>query len=424
MAEKLTEGISVRNTVVRWFERSGLGNALTMRTGGGLTLTGMLKTVNRHTNMRVQHGLGGRGLFGAALVLLLATWHTSQAGEPISFSGSKTVEKPVRPSTAQKEALQTIDKPSSPFELDEYKPSTRERRSYDRNRARRAKNARDERNNWMWVDSGSLQEREDRESAFGIRSYSIEAMDDRGESGDLTFSEQSTFRSTARDEDRQKREDRIPIHLRSPRERQILEARAASERNALGESEEASIEESRNQNKRNQETQGAHVSQELDLRTLLASPDTAGKGGGKSDLTLSDFLNSDAKAASRPADEDRSSALRQLLGLPQPEQFTAPNRLDAVNVRPDFRLNPPASLDVKAPPAEASRPPSGLPGAPLPWANPISATLPRPGVPDLATPARAPLPRDLGPSLGGPNSDKRGPAAGFDPPRRGGLLGR
>lgn len=384
----------------------------------------MPKTVNRLNNMRATRGLGGRGFFGTALVLLLATSHISQAGEPISFSGSKVVEKPVQPSTAQKEALRTIDTPNSPFEFDEHKPSTRERRGYDRNRARRAKNARDERNNWMWVDQGSLQERDDKESGFGIRSYSIEGTDDR-ESGDLTFSESSTVRSTARDEDRQNRQNRVPLHLRSPRERQILEAKAVSERNAR-ESDETSNDESKKQNKRNPETQGAHVSQELDLRTLLASPDTAGKPGGKSDLTLSDFLNSNGKAATRPADEDRSSALRQMLGLPQPEQFAAPNRLDSVNVRPDFRLNPPASLEVKAPPGETIRPPSGAggsAGAPLPWANPISATLPRTSVPDLATPAR-PLSRDLGPSMVGPNADKRGPGPVFDPPRRPGVLGR
>lgn len=369
--------------------------------------------------MRVSRGWARRAVCGGSLYLLLAMGALSFAGEPISFSGPKAAEKPVLPLTTQK-VVPTIPKQANPFEFDDHSPGEGERRGYDRNRARRAKNARDERKNWMWVDAGDLQEKEDRQSDFGIRSYTIEESDDSS-SGDLTFSE-STDSSAAASEDRRARERRVPMHLLSPRERQDLEARAATDRQARAQADDISDD----NGKRNQKP-GAPTAlgQELDLRSLMAAPDSSGKAGSIRTVSLSDVLGGNAKVATRPSDPDRSPSLRQMLGLPQPEQYEAPNRLDGVNVRPDFRLNPPVSVEAKTPPLESRRSPSisgSLPGAPLPWANPVTAS-PRSGLPELVTPARTPPPRDPAASMMGPNADKRG-ATSFDPPRRPGVLGR
>lgn len=347
--------------------------------------------------MREQSSIWSKRLLaGAVLALVLLLFgHASRAGEPIQFSNDKTKPVPSDPQqpvdTDMFKTWKTKRAPSSPLNV--LTPFVIPGHAIDGKEERRLKNAQDERKNWMLLEPGELQKREEQEEGeFGGKGVAID-KDDSQDRNYLFYnitqqrSERAARPQNARtDTDDQQKKDK-PMSIFGSREG---------------------------------EKPGAHTASELNLKNLIDPAQVNSTKINNNEASLFQFLKDNAAP---PPDRDQQARRDNFRDFLNGQPNAAPGGAsDPINFRTDLtqeRLNPVApnrpafdmSAPSKAPDGFSTRPPLAVGFAP-----PGRAT----ALPDIinAQP-RQPMP---GPALPSPYTmqETKRPVT-FQPQRRGGI---
>jgi hypothetical protein len=319
-----------------------------------------------------------------------------RGGEPIIIPSDKSKTAPATP---EKKPLprdvfrfgERVTPPPS-FEIPNLPimPSTT---PLDPREQKRRKLERLERENWMMVDEGELQEEEREKDSLGMRDYSLDGFEKDDARGNLMF------RNSNKDSDSHQR---LPGQPRSPLDKG---------RPRLLRPEEP--EEEREQ--RDDSKQGAHISSQLDLKKMLEprEGDSLAPKFNKSDLTLQSLLNGGATPDALRDRQERREEFQRFLDRGSATAISGPS--DPINQRTDFTRQP---FNPTMPePLGGSTPGSGgifgLPtmARPGPAAgslpNAFGSPAPRAGF--SATPQITPPPESRGPAK---------PTLKFEPPRR------
>ncbi len=372
--------------------------------------------------------IGATGWNNAAwllLALLGAAWAPAlSAGERILLPNDKAKTAPVQERSAPSDPLKDWTKAGerNPFmELDLIMPPVR---PIDPREQKRLKNARAEKENWMILDPGELQQKDDEKNLLGVHDYSLDDLE-KGDGGDnYTFYNLKIGRAKSSEASR-------PNLLRLPGQRPNRDASAE----AAQASQQRLAEELEDNEKRGPRSSlsvldtrdggteaGAHMSRELNLKGLL---DTSQSGpGSRSDATLYDFLRANSGTALTREQQVRRDNFKALLDGPLQGQAQ-----DPINYRSDLfqeRMSP------VLPRPTIETPGGSLGSLPAPGAGLGGLSRPQGfGLPDASAP-RMPMP---GPSLPSPylapndpwraSQTQPGPLGGSlfnrDGPRRGGI---
>lgn len=336
---------------------------------------------------------------------LLLFLGSARAGDPIKFSDDKAKAAPANERPVDSDIFKSWNKSSgrSGSPLNSLTPFITPGQSLDKE-DRRLRNAREERKNWMLLEPGELQKRDDEEELkFGGRDFSLDSGDDDG--GNYLFyglTEPSTDK--VKDTPR-----RAPVDFEdAPKKDNSTSLKIFGGRG---------------------DEPGAHTARELNLKGLIDTRQVDPVNFHKTEPSLYQFFKDNAVQTDRDAQARRDS-FREFINGPQPNA-PSPGLADSINFRPDLtqeRINPvipsrpgfelPGA--AKVPDAFSLRPPGGgfNPARPL-------------GLPDSMTPGpRQPLP---GPYLPSPylmpNEPPKTPRAGImnsplfnrEAPRRGGI---
>jgi len=377
----------------------------------------------------MQQFLSQRGRAGLVIAVFGLGWTSlALAGDPIIFSAQRVRSSlvPVRP--VERELLESLDKLSAPTPYDGMTPASPGRRSaqVDPRRSRRAKLAAEERRNWLWYDSGELQEQDEEDRAFGLTSFETDEADREVGERDDRRSQMSDSGANSLTKDR---DSRIPMHLLSPRQREHRQMRVAQDSHSRSQARGEEGENGERTTAERPETgqAGLHTSEELDMRSLLApAPEMAeGAGGGKA-MTLRELFGNRSGSGTRGLPElSITSQTGDKIDLSKP---VLPPLItsDSLNLKPNFgedRLGPLMSRSSESVlDTDAGTGGGGLSGIPAP-------TAPSRFSPQMRM-AAPPVGRSAG---GNGRMPYRGvaptPSSAFDPrsmeiPRRGGTLGR
>ena len=131
------------------------------------------------THLTCHHRWFALGIIVAGLVL--STLAPAHGGESILFSREKPKAAPEKGSLVPREGLDGRNRlgPITPFDID--LPNQPQSRSRNAQKDRKQKAAELEKKNWMVYSPGELQEREEENTAFGIRDLELEKDDGTGE---------------------------------------------------------------------------------------------------------------------------------------------------------------------------------------------------------------------------------------------------
>jgi hypothetical protein len=109
------------------------------------------------------------------------------AGEPIQFSNGKSRSEPPSQDRLSKEKLAPLERVTSVNPNDEVDSSRYLSRRRDPKEEKRRKLDELERKNWMVVDKGELQAKEEEETSFGIRDYDADSLEKDKTATDIWF---------------------------------------------------------------------------------------------------------------------------------------------------------------------------------------------------------------------------------------------
>lgn len=351
-------------------------------------------------HMRERSSILSKPLLASAVpaLALLAFAALAYAGDPIQVSGDKGKQTPggdTRP--VDPNAFKSWNKSKGPA-LNGLTPYIAGQSS-DPKEDRRLKNARDEKKNWMLLEPGELQKRDDEEQAkFGGRSVALDSDDDS--------SRNYLFHNVAQQKSDKPRNATPADSDDEPRK----DGRAVS---VLGQ--------------REQDKQGAHTVSDLNLKGLI-DPSQINAAKFNNEASLFQFLKESSPPGADRDQQARRESFREFINGPQPN---APSGGigDPINFRTDLtqeRMNP--TMPTR-------------PGFDLPASKPADSFLSAPTVgglghaqslPDMMT-TRAPmgsaLPSPMSPWLqndpakAAPKASVMGNGSLFnrDAPRRGGL---
>lgn len=127
-------------------------------------------------------------LLTLSAVVTLGVVLTATAGEPIRFSGDKSKPAPNAPNKFPQERNSTLSSIPSASPLDGLNSPALNSRRMDPKEEKRMKNAKLEKENWMMVDRGDLQNEDAENEGFGIRDYSGETLEkDQKGAGEIWF---------------------------------------------------------------------------------------------------------------------------------------------------------------------------------------------------------------------------------------------
>jgi hypothetical protein len=260
---------------------------------------------------------------------ILLTGFIGNAGEPIIFPGEK--QKALPPALDKKLPSRDVfrfgDKLSAPSGFDvltvPVKPGAT---PLDPKEQKRRKLERLERENWMVVGKGELQEEEDQKSFLNVRDYSLEGLEKEDSTGNLMF------RNLDKDKDDNHRH---PGQFRSSKE----PLRPPAQRPGEGEKEEGSKD---TPSQREEEPkEGAHVSSELNFKKMFEPRQESGSltpRFDKSELTLQRLLGGGMSAEARREQQVRSEEFRNFLDNPGSPPLAG--RSDPINFGNDSTRQP------------------------------------------------------------------------------------
>ena len=343
----------------------------------------------------------------AALALFFSL-PVARSGEPIQFSNDKAKQTPGNPQQPDADLFKTskAKRPASAPLNNTLTPFINYGGSLDPKDERRLKNIRDEKKNWMLLEPGELQKREEEEeSEFGGKSIAIDDLEDNPD-GNYLFYNSSSQKSqkaprpqNAPVEDDQPKKDNRSLSVFGPREA---------------------------------EKPGAHTSSELNLKNLIDTSQIDATKFNTKEASLFQFLKDNSAPAPDRDQQARRDSFRDFINGPQ-----APSQQgisDPINFRGDLtqqRMNPvmPArpGLEISAPTTGSegfsTKPPLGgafTPGKAAALPDLISSTAPRQPTPGSSLPSPFLTPND--PSRGSrPTIMGNGSLFNREAPRRGGL---
>jgi hypothetical protein len=293
--------------------------------------------------------------FGGACLPLLA-------GDAIVFGSQKTKVEPGKDKTPTQNPFR-LDKMTTPapFQFDGMTapilPNTTPRKD------KRQQNAEDERKNWLFLDKGELQDKDDEKAFMGIRDNDdLSGLDKDKDNHDYTF--------------RDSQSSRTPIQLRAPNQSQSRspsQRRKAEANQAAQPREEEETSDTKRASRSSAIVFGSQADgrggQELDLKKLLDSKST-GRSSGKSDFSLRDLVTGGDSDWGRDQRSRNTESFKQLLG----SSPSSGGLGDAFGSRSDFTrpsINPAAPYSMgdptrKSPAMEsiAARQTLGQPNAP------------------------------------------------------------
>jgi hypothetical protein len=274
------------------------------------------------------------------------------AGDPIQFSGDKAKPAPggveTRPVDNDVFKGWNKSKGSVSAPLNPLTPFITPGRSMDSKQERRLKNVREERKNWMLLEPGELQKREEQEEdEFGGRGLAIDDFDDQETSNYL-------FHNVTQDN--------------KPRNAPVRNhAREADDETPKKDTRSLSI-----FGPRETEKAGAHTASELNLKGLI---DTS-QGGphlNKNEASLFQFLKDNSPAVSDRDQQSRRDSFRNFINGGPPSGPAPSGLSDPINFRTDLtqeRMNPimpnrpsfdlPSTAPSKAPDSFLTRQPAGF----------------------------------------------------------------
>jgi hypothetical protein len=339
----------------------------------------------------------------SALLLSLTVVH---AGDPIQFSNGKAKPAPNETRPGDKDVFKSLNKskaaPASP--LNSITPFITQGRPTDSKEERRLKNIREEKKNWMLLEPGELQQREeDEERQFGGRSVAID--DNDTERGNYLFygvgqqkSEKPQNAPRPDDSEDQAKKDTRSMSIFGPRQA---------------------------------EQPGAHTANELNLKGLIDPTQVNANRINNNDTLLFQFLKDNSTPAADRDQQARRDNYRDFINGPQPNS-PAPGLSDPINFRTDLtqeRMNPimPTRAGFDLPPTKTpdsfSAKPSfggGLAPARAPGLPEIGAAVPRQPMTGPSLPSPFLTPNDADKT---PRASVMGNGSLFnrEGPRRGGL---
>src|SRR5688572_2940349 len=340
--------------------------------------------MQKHSSMTFQTGV-------LATLALLLFMGPARAGDPIQVPTDKAKQAPVNNRPVDADIFKSWNRPNTPAagsKLNSLTPFITPGRP-DVKEEKRLKNERIEKKNWMLLEPGELQRRDDEEEAkFGGKAFSMENIDD-DQAGNYLFHGLQDSQS-----DRAKNPQRTIIDTEEPGRRRDIEAASA------------------------------HTASELNLKGLINPSQLNAANINKNEATLFQFFKDSALAAPDRNQQARDASFREFINGPQ---GAAPSGIsDPINFRTDLtqeRMNPilpnrPAFDLAPAKPPEpfSAKPAFGgafNPAPPLPEIGntrrqPQGAYLPSPLL--MQEPAKVPRA-----TVGGSSLFNR------DTPRRGGL---
>ena len=339
-----------------------------------------------------------------ALVLLFSLL-LAHSGEPIQFSNDKAKPAPGSPQQPDADLFKTSRAkrpPSAPLN-NGLTPFISYGGSLDPKDERRLKNIREEKKNWMLLEPGELQQRdEDEENQFGGKSITMDNVERDRDSYLFPApqkSEKAPRQQNAPVEDDQPKKDNRSLSIFGPREA---------------------------------EKPGAHTASELNLKNLIDPSQIDATKFNNNEASLFQFLKDNAAPAPDRDHQARRDSFRDFINGPQPNG--APQGIsDPINFRTDLtqqRMNPvlpsQTGLEMSAPAKGAegfsSRPPLGgafTPGKASALPDLISSAAPRQPMPGSSLPSPFLTPND--PSKASRPSVMGGSLFNRETPRRGGL---
>ena len=239
------------------------------------------------------------------------------AGEPIVFGNEKTKLSPAGEKTPLPNPFRLEKLTTAPFDFGNMTPPILPR-LHNAKKDKRQQNAEDEKKNWMMLEKGELQDKDDEQNYLGIREEKIDDLDKGKDAHDYTF--------------RDTKSSRIPGHLHGPSQHgkgdpgqpspargnldEDLEGKRAPVSSAIlfgtGEKEP-----------------GGHTGGEFGLKNLLDRD----RSPGKASVSLGALFNGGAPQSSREQ-EASVERFKQILGGSQRSSS------DPINFRSDFTRQP------------------------------------------------------------------------------------
>jgi len=272
----------------------------------------------------MNHLWGASFCVATMAVVVFAGVAAARGGEPIIIPADKGK---AAPETPEKKSLPrdvfrfgerlttppSFDIPTLPIE-----PSTT---PLEPKEQKRRKLERLERENWMIVGKGELQEEEREKNFLNVRDYPLEDLEKEDDKGNLMF------RNLNKDKDGNQR---MPGQFRSSREKsrpRVLRAEEEAE-----EDREAHRDDSK---------QGAHIASELNLKKMFEpkeGADSLAPKFNKSDLSLQSLLNGGATPEAIRERQERREEFQKFLDRGSATTISGPS--DPINQRTDFTRQP------------------------------------------------------------------------------------
>ncbi len=254
------------------------------------------------------------------------------AGEPIVFGTEKIKAEPGKDKapTQGPFRLEKLTAPP-PFELNGLTPPILPRSNSSHRKDKRQQNAEDEKKNWLLLDQGELQDKDDEKNFLGVRDDGLDDLDKSKDSHDYTFRPNNSSRnpnqlrvpgqSQARlPGQRQKADANRPPPSREDADTDADTKRASGNTAILFGSRDTAI--------------GARVGSGSGLRGLL---DAKVNGqSSRSDFSLRDFLGNGDSERSREQQARAETFKNRILG----NGSSAPGLSDPINTHPDFTRQP------------------------------------------------------------------------------------
>lgn len=216
------------------------------------------------------------------------------AGEAIIVPGERSKAAPVIENRATPREIFRLRDTGSPFDV-LTAPMPERNKRLDPKEEKRRRLQQLEQKNWMIVGQGELQAEEEAKNFLNVREYSLDGIEKQDETPNLMF------RPLSKDGTR-----RIPGQFRSPGDNSRQVARAADDFQGFSRADK-------------DPRLGAHLSSELNFRSLFESRPSAGDSlapkFNKSELTLHSLLNSGASETLREQ-QARRQEFRNFLDKP------------------------------------------------------------------------------------------------------------
>lgn len=270
------------------------------------------------------------------------------AADSIIIGNSKPSIDPSQPRPQARETPGLLNRSpnASPFDTGPW--VLPQPRSVDPDRARKLRNARDERENWMFLDPGELQEAErERERELGGGRYREDNVGTGGKRGYLFYKSDTTREGRGDTASKRSPGRSGQLNRNSGRDGQDEEAYERAEM-TLDDEDETRSQKARRENRESGET-SFHTTEALSLKDFLQADQPDNPAVDQKAFSLGDLLRR-AETERAREQQTRLTEFKQMLTAPRGEGET----LSAPPNAPGFARSPATQPDFTAAPALAA----------------------------------------------------------------------